>query len=213
MHLNDALSDVDKFTYLRSLLEESAFNAIAGPTLSSANYQEAIDILKKRFGDRQMIISRHMDVLLNLTAVTLENDLKGLPRICNDADNQSENSQPAQSLSLDETYADGTLVKPHSTKSTTVKVLGVVWDLGEHNLQFSVADIAEVAAATEPTKRNVVSIIGRFYDPLGYLAPAIIRFKRLFQKLCEQRVERDECLLRACRRNGKAGGGLKYTEL
>ena len=55
-----------------------------------------------------------------------------------------------------------------STKSTTVKVLGVVWDPGEDNLQFSVADIAEVAAATEPTKRNVVSIIGRFYDPLGY---------------------------------------------
>ena len=41
MHLNDSLSDIDKFNYLRSLLEKSAYDAI--------------------------------DVLLNLTAVTLEN--------------------------------------------------------------------------------------------------------------------------------------------
>ena len=67
-----------------------------------------------------------------------------------------------------------------------MRILRVVWDPGGDNLQFSVANIAEVAAATEPTKRNVVSIIGRFYDPLGLLAPVIICFESLFQKLCEQ---------------------------
>ena len=61
-------------------------------------------------------------------------------------------------------------------------------------LQFSVADIAELAANTEPTKRNVVSIIGKFYDPLGYLTPVIIRFKRLFQKLCQAQVKWDDGL-------------------
>ena len=29
------------------------------------------------------------------------------------------------------------------------------------------------------------SYIGRFYDPLGFLAPVIIPFKVLFQKLCD----------------------------
>lgn len=81
VHLNHALSYVDKFNYLRSLLEGSAYEAIAGLTLSSANYLEAIEILKKRFGNRQMIISRHMEVLLNLTAVFGEHDLKGLRRL------------------------------------------------------------------------------------------------------------------------------------
>ena len=61
-------------------------------------------------------------------------------------------------------------------------------------LQFSVADIAELASNTEPTKRNVVSIIGKFYDPLGYLTPVIIRFKRLFQKLCQAQVKWDDGL-------------------
>ena len=83
---NDQVSDVDKFNYLRSLLENSAYDAIAGMTLSSANYQEATDILKKHFGDQRLIISRHMDVLLNLSAVKLENDLKGLPRLYNDVE-------------------------------------------------------------------------------------------------------------------------------
>ena len=45
-----ALSDIDKFNYLWSLLEKSAYEAIAGLTLSSTNYGEAIEILKKRFG-------------------------------------------------------------------------------------------------------------------------------------------------------------------
>ena len=58
VHLNSALSDIDKFNYLRSLLEKSAYDAIAGLTLSSANYGEAIEILRKRFGNKQVIVSK-----------------------------------------------------------------------------------------------------------------------------------------------------------
>ena len=39
---------MDKFNYLRSLLERTAYEAIAGLTLSAANYHEAVAILKKR---------------------------------------------------------------------------------------------------------------------------------------------------------------------
>ena len=105
---------------------------------------------------------------------------------------------------MEETYTDATLGKPHSTESSTVKVLGVVWEPQEDSLHFCVADIAEAAATTEPTKRNVVSIIGKLYDPLGFLAPVIIRFKRLFQKLCEQQLQWDEALPDALLREWKA---------
>jgi hypothetical protein len=74
---NKDLSDVDKFNYLRSLLERSAYDAIVGLTLSAANYQEAIEILKKRFGNKQ-IIAKHMETLLNAEAVTSDNHLKEL---------------------------------------------------------------------------------------------------------------------------------------
>jgi len=62
-------SDVDKFNYLRSLLKHTAYDVIASLTLSSANYVEAIDILKKQFGDQQLIISKHTEVLLGIEAV------------------------------------------------------------------------------------------------------------------------------------------------
>lgn len=39
VHANSDLSDVDKFNYLRSLLDGTALDAIAGLTLSSGNYQ------------------------------------------------------------------------------------------------------------------------------------------------------------------------------
>lgn len=64
IHKNDDLTDIAKFNYLKSLLERTAHEAIAGLTLSSANYQEAIDILQKRFGNNQWIISKHMEILL-----------------------------------------------------------------------------------------------------------------------------------------------------
>ena len=84
--LNSALSDVNKFNYLQSLLEKSAYEVIAGLTLPSANYGEAIGILKKWFGNRQMIISRHMEILLNLNAVSGKHDLRGLRRLHNEVE-------------------------------------------------------------------------------------------------------------------------------
>lgn len=78
VHKNLDLSDVDKFNYLRSLLERTAYDAIAGLTLSSANYTEAVAILKERFGDQQLIISKHMEALLGIEAVTSDKNLRGL---------------------------------------------------------------------------------------------------------------------------------------
>ena len=86
VHLNDSLSEVDKFNYLKSLLEKAAYDAVAGLTLSAANYCEAVDILKRRFGNRQIIVSRHMETLLNLTAVSGDHDLKGLRRLYNEVE-------------------------------------------------------------------------------------------------------------------------------
>ena len=66
-----------------------------------------------------------------------------------------------------------------------VKVLGVNWNAYEDTLTFDLSELSSIAMDLQPTKRNVVSLIGRFYDPLGYLSPITIRFKTLFQKLCQ----------------------------
>ena len=81
IHLNPDLSDVDKFSYLRSLLDSTAYDAIAGLTLSSANYLQAIEVLSKRFGNKQVIISNHMDTLMNMDAVSSDRHLRDLRRL------------------------------------------------------------------------------------------------------------------------------------
>ncbi|KAK2546895.1 hypothetical protein P5673_033374 [Acropora cervicornis] len=73
---NPSLSDIDKFNYLRSLLEGSAAGAIRGLPLTAENYVAAKDILKKRFGQPQIIINAHMEGLVKVAAVTVDNDLK-----------------------------------------------------------------------------------------------------------------------------------------
>lgn len=49
--------------------------------LTAANYREAIEILSKRFGNKQRIVDKHMDVLLSLEAVTSDTNLKALRRL------------------------------------------------------------------------------------------------------------------------------------
>ena len=52
------------------MVECSAKEAISGLTLTLANYLEAVSILQRCFGNKQMIIARHMDVLLSVESVS-----------------------------------------------------------------------------------------------------------------------------------------------
>ena len=81
IHTNTTLSAVDKFNYLSSLLEGPALSAVAGLKITIANYTEAIDTLKKRFGNKQQIISHHMDTLLELEPVITPTNIKALRRL------------------------------------------------------------------------------------------------------------------------------------
>ena len=69
IHQNE-LNDVDKFQYLRSLLAGEALNAITGLPPTSENYSHAIDILKSRFGKKDVMITSHMDEILKINAIS-----------------------------------------------------------------------------------------------------------------------------------------------
>ena len=85
-HLFFVKIDSDKFNYLRSLFEGTAYDAIAGLTLTAVNYGEAIEILTKPFGNRQLIISKHMEALLNVQAVASDTHLKDLRKLYDQAE-------------------------------------------------------------------------------------------------------------------------------
>ena len=96
--------------------------------------------------------------------------------------------------SQDESYWNTTLEDSPHKKSEELKVLGVRWKPCEDHFIFYVGTINQLANTLEPTKENVISIIGRLFDPLGFLALVIIPFKMFFQRLCECKIEWDQTL-------------------
>ena len=81
IHENTNIATIDKFHHLNSILEKTASETVHGLSLTTTNYEEAIAILKSRFGNKQMIISKHMKSLLNMAPVSSNHDLKGLRKI------------------------------------------------------------------------------------------------------------------------------------
>ena len=63
------LTDVEKFTYLRGYVEGSALECIKGFPLTNENYDEALNLLKERYGNTQIIIATHMNQIINLEKV------------------------------------------------------------------------------------------------------------------------------------------------
>lgn len=72
VHSNPRLTKIDKFSYLVSLVEGTASRAIEGLPVTEENYDSVVDILKKRFGKPQKLISAHMEELLKLNICTLD---------------------------------------------------------------------------------------------------------------------------------------------
>ena len=75
-------ADVDKLNYLKSKLTGEALEAVAGYQLTNENYLVVIDVLKKRFGNKQMIIDAHYRRLSHLSSATNQ---VGKLRQCYDA--------------------------------------------------------------------------------------------------------------------------------
>lgn len=78
---NDALSDVDKFAYLRGYLEGPAKSTIAGLALTGKNYKCAVELLKKRFEKKSVVQRAHVNELIQLPAVYKERDTQRLRKL------------------------------------------------------------------------------------------------------------------------------------
>ena len=67
---NAKYAAVNKLNYLKSRLKGKALEAISGYQLSNENYTVVVDMLKKRFGNQQLIIDAHYRSLLNIPPAT-----------------------------------------------------------------------------------------------------------------------------------------------
>jgi len=98
IHNNNKISDIEKFTYLKGYLSNEAATAINGFSLTSKNYNKALELLKERFGNEKLIVSTHMHNLLRIKPVTRDRDVKGLRILYDSIETQARS---LQSLGID----------------------------------------------------------------------------------------------------------------
>ena len=74
----ESISDIEKFIYSKGYVVGSASKCIEGIHLSNKNYKHALNFLRERYGNPQLIISSHMNQILRITKVTAGHRSKDL---------------------------------------------------------------------------------------------------------------------------------------
>lgn len=72
IHVNPALTDIERFHYLRSSLKGDAAQIISGLETTSSNYQAAWTLLQERYDNKRLIIHNHVKALFELTSISKE---------------------------------------------------------------------------------------------------------------------------------------------
>lgn len=76
-----------------------------------------------------------------------------------------------------------------------VKVLGLMWHLEKDNLKLNAEKMTDIETGMdEITKKDVLRTLARLYDPCGFVSPAILPAKLIFQDLCTRKVKWDQNL-------------------
>ena len=93
----------------------------------------------------------------------------------------------------DQSFAKTTLQpgeKHH--KSEENKVLGLSWDSDRDMIVFKFSELAQLASELSPTKRNVLKIVAKIFDPQGLITPVTAQLKVFLQKLFKENLAWDE---------------------
>lgn len=77
-------------------------------------------------------------------------------------------------------------------EQSAVKILGMRWEPQEDLFKYHL-DV-DSFASLKPTKRNMLSIASRLFDPLGLLCPIITKAKILLQELWRLKIDWDEAI-------------------
>ena len=111
------------------------------------------------------------------------------------AESESVTSGASSNKNGDESYAKSS---SQSLSANTpidedifVKVLGMNWNTHDDEIIFSFAELHKYASSLPLTKRSVLKVTAKIYDPMGFLSPLTVEMKILFQELCIEKTNWD----------------------
>ena len=111
---------------------------------------------------------------------------------CESSQNQIRSTDEATAED-DESHAksSNTPINSETKNDTTVKVLDMNWDTVADEFFFNLTDLFNYETTLPVTKRSVLKLSAKIFDPIGFLTPYTIETKILFQELCLDKVDWD----------------------
>ncbi|XP_050312876.1 uncharacterized protein LOC126747939 [Anthonomus grandis grandis] len=83
---------------------------------------------------------------------------------------------------------ENTSIKHYLVEDKMSKILGIAWNVENDSLQY----LVNLKDDDKCTKRSILSIISKIFDPLGLIGPIIITAKIIMQKLWSENLDWDE---------------------
>jgi len=128
--------------------------------------------------------AQHVDLLLKAGGFTLHKWVANEETILREV-------EAGRRVQQDKTFADG--------QNEVLKALGIRWSPARDAFIFTFDEA--IISVPKATKRSVLSMISRMFDPLGWLAPIVISAKIFLQSLWTTKLDWDEPLALASRWN------------
>ena len=105
---------------------------------------------------------------------------------------QAQEVEPCMVVEDQSTYAKLTCGATDVLQdSKQQRLLGTNWNLAEDELFLDLTYYASFACSVPLTKRAVLRMTAKIYDPLGLIAPIVLPMKQIFQKLCNDKADWD----------------------
>ncbi|XP_047992845.1 uncharacterized protein LOC125231433 [Leguminivora glycinivorella] len=99
-------------------------------------------------------------------------------------------------MSNDKEFMDKIPKQERAKPESEMKILGLVWNLKNDTLRLNLNNDTFESETVDRgiTKKGVLRMLARLYDPCGFVSPLVLPGKLLFQEICTRKFKWDETL-------------------
>ena len=208
--INKEVPSIVQYRYCRLVFGLTCSPAILAETINyhlnqfQLKYPEVVDHLRKLYCDDFSCGARNITEAIKIYRQSKETMSAGGFNLRKWASNSSELVNEIRKLEIDgmesntetkvnehdQTYSK--YVSGTSASESEMKVLGVGWDNIADVLHIDLAHVTAFAKGLPPTKRSVLRIAAKIFDPMGYASVLVATFKAFFQQLCINKCSWDD---------------------
>ncbi|XP_037273559.2 uncharacterized protein LOC119165492 [Rhipicephalus microplus] len=166
------------------------FGVTSSPFLLAATLRHHLEGLPEQYAETANILRSHLYVDDLVTGVDTLEQGKVLCQESSDILSQAGmrlHMWMSNDHDLVNFIEDGNVAKRNANAElpAATKVLGVGWNAHTDNFEYNLTSLLEFLTTRADSKRFVLQVSARIFDPFGFIAPTTLYVKTMFQRLWE----------------------------